>query len=143
MRLILTNIVTFRLIIVTMAGSRALKQWCLTKHETINTFENWREKLLYTLSLDENFAQFITNDKWEIKGKASPNSGLLAILWVQPKQSCTKDYPAGSNAGTENAPYIFINSLSLWLLLTMTSSELVVYPIMAKPGPTKSCLLSK
>ena len=44
---------------------RAPKQWCLTKTETVNSFENWRQNLIYTLSLDTNFTQFITTDaKW-------------------------------------------------------------------------------
>ena len=40
-------------------ASRAPKQWCLTKHETINSFENWRQNLQYTLSLDANFTPFM------------------------------------------------------------------------------------
>ena len=60
-----------------MANNRAPKQWCLTKHETINTFENWRQNQLYTLSLDGNFAHFMADGtKWERKGKASPNRGF-------------------------------------------------------------------
>ena len=44
-----------------MASARAPKQWCLTKVETVNSFENWRQNLQYTLSLDANFAQFLTD----------------------------------------------------------------------------------
>lgn len=57
--------------------SRAPKQWCLTKIETVNTFENWRQNLLYTLSLDKNFAPFlITGTWWEKKTKNTPFRGF-------------------------------------------------------------------
>ena len=56
---------------------RAPRQWCLTKTETVNTFENWRQNLVYTLSLDPNFAQFIAIDaKWEKRCAAHPNRGF-------------------------------------------------------------------
>ena len=56
---------------------RAPRQWCLTKTETVNTFENWRQNLVYTLSLDPNFAQFIASDaKWEKRCAAHPNRGF-------------------------------------------------------------------
>ena len=42
-----------------MAASRAPKQWTLTKTETLNSFTNWKENLLYILSLDNNFAPFL------------------------------------------------------------------------------------
>jgi len=38
---------------------RAPKQWYLSKSETINSFENGRQNLLYTQSLDSNFAPFL------------------------------------------------------------------------------------
>ena len=41
------------------ANSRAPKQWALTKDETINSFENWRQNLTYTLALDPNFEHFL------------------------------------------------------------------------------------
>ncbi len=61
-----------------MANShRAPKQWCLTKIETVNSFENWRQNLLHTLSLDSEFAPFLLNGAvWEKKSKTSPCSGL-------------------------------------------------------------------
>ena len=50
---------------------RAPKQWCLSKSETINSFENWRQNLLYTLSLDSNFAPFLAEGfMWGKKTKA-------------------------------------------------------------------------
>ena len=56
---------------------RAPTQWCLTKHETIITFENWKQNLIYTLSLDVNFAEFIATDvQWQKKTAARPDRGL-------------------------------------------------------------------
>lgn len=57
--------------------SRVPKQWFLTKIETVNTFENWRQNLLYTLSLDKNFATFlVTGTWWEKKTKNTPFRGF-------------------------------------------------------------------
>ena len=56
---------------------RAPKQWCLTKTETVNSFENWRQNIIYTLSLDTNFTQFITTDaNWGKKCASEPNRGF-------------------------------------------------------------------
>ena len=60
-----------------MATHRAPRQWSLTKSETVNSFENWKHNLQYTLSLDPNFAPFLQEDfMWEKKTKASPLHGL-------------------------------------------------------------------
>ena len=49
-----------------MSQQRAPKQWPLMKNETINSFENWRQNLLYILSLDRNFSPFLADDcVWE------------------------------------------------------------------------------
>ena len=63
-----------------MASShRAPKQWCLSKVETINSFENWKQNLLYTLSLDSNFAPFLADGvEWLKKTKAQPLRGFEA-----------------------------------------------------------------
>ena len=56
---------------------RAPKQWCLSKVETINSFENWKQNLLYSLSLDSNFAPFLADGvTWLKKTKAQPLRGL-------------------------------------------------------------------
>ena len=56
---------------------RAPKQWCLSKVETVNTFENWRQNLQYTLSLDPNFAPFLLEGcQWGKKTKTSPLRGF-------------------------------------------------------------------
>lgn len=60
-----------------MATARAPKQRCLTKHETVTSFESWRQNLTYILSLDQNFAAFLVEGaKWLKKSKANPTRGL-------------------------------------------------------------------
>ena len=60
-----------------MATHRAPKQWTLTKVETVNSFENWKENLKYVLSLDPSFAPFLVSGfTWEKKTRAAPNRGL-------------------------------------------------------------------
>ena len=58
-------------------AARAPKQWPLTKTETITSFENWKQNLEYTLSLDPIFAKFLNPDmKWEKKSAYHPNRGF-------------------------------------------------------------------
>ena len=40
-------------------SSKAPKQWSLQKDESLNSYNNWKENLIYTLSLDRNFTPFI------------------------------------------------------------------------------------
>ena len=55
------------------ATLRALKQWCLTKTETITSFENWHQNLVYTLSLDAQFTPFLLDGAtWLKKTKKQP-----------------------------------------------------------------------
>ena len=62
-----------------MAAQRAPKQWPLTKNETVNTLENWRQNLIYILSLDANFAHFLADEfTWLKKSAVNPNRGLQA-----------------------------------------------------------------
>ena len=57
--------------------ARAPKQWTLTKNETITSFENWRQNLVYILSLDSNFAPFLAEGcTWERKTSNNPTRGL-------------------------------------------------------------------
>ena len=59
------------------ASIRAPKQWCLSKTENVNTFENWRQNLIYTLSLDPHFAPFLVNGfTWQKKSKSTPLRGF-------------------------------------------------------------------
>ena len=56
---------------------RAPKQWSLTKHETITSFEAWRQNLQYTLSLDRHFASFLADDvSWLKKSPGNPLRGF-------------------------------------------------------------------
>lgn len=58
-------------------ASRAPKQWCLSKRETITSFEAWRQNLEYTLSLDANFAPFlVAGFTWLKKTALQPLRGL-------------------------------------------------------------------
>ena len=60
-----------------MNSSRAPKQWSLTKHESITSFEAWRHNLQYSLSLDPNFASFLAdNTSWQKKSPTHPLRGL-------------------------------------------------------------------
>ena len=59
------------------ATPRAPKQWALGKAEDVNSFENWRQNILYTLSLDTSFTPYLAeNAKWNKKTKADPYRGF-------------------------------------------------------------------
>lgn len=60
-----------------MASVRAPKQWTLTTSENITTIEAWENNLRYILSLDPNFASFLTTDTtWLKKTNAAPLRGF-------------------------------------------------------------------
>ena len=81
-----------------MASHRAPKQWCLTKQETVNTFENWRHNVLYILSLDNNFTDFLSEDaRWQKKAAAHPHRGLT---------SDADDVPAGIRRTGQQKAYM-------------------------------------
>ena len=73
-----------------MASSHHVpKQWCLSKVETINSFENWKQNLLYTLSLDSNFAPFLMDGVTRLKKtKAQPLRGLESDGKTIPLSRC-------------------------------------------------------
>ena len=59
------------------SNTRAPKQWQLSKNETLNSFTNWKENLLYTLSLDSNYSPFLVDGfSWLKKSAATPTRGL-------------------------------------------------------------------
>nr|XP_022310274.1 uncharacterized protein LOC111115730 isoform X2 [Crassostrea virginica] len=59
-------------------ANRAPKQWCLTKVETVNSYENWRQNLLYTLSLDPNFLPYLEEGAtWGKKTRANPHRNFV------------------------------------------------------------------
>ena len=58
-------------------SQRAPKQWSLSKHETLTSYESWRQNLQYTLSLDANLAPFLLDQAtWGKKANISPLRGL-------------------------------------------------------------------
>ena len=60
-----------------MTSQRAPKQWSLTSNETITSLEAWENNLKYILSLDSNFAGFLTDgSSWGKKTNASPLRGF-------------------------------------------------------------------
>ena len=59
-------------------NSRAPKQWQLTKTETINYFNNWKENLIYTLSLDKSFNPYVKDSvTWSKKNTTTPHRGFV------------------------------------------------------------------
>ena len=54
---------------------RPPKPWQLTESETINSFANWKSNVLYNLSLNNDFAQFLDSE-WSKQSVA--NRGLFA-----------------------------------------------------------------
>ena len=42
-----------------MASFKPPKQWVLTEQETITSFASWQSNIIYHLSLNNEFAQFI------------------------------------------------------------------------------------
>ena len=66
----------------------APKQWSLSKTETVNNFENWKQNLVYTLSLDSHFAPFQADGvTWGKKTKASPYAALETMVQVYRKNN--------------------------------------------------------
>ena len=60
-----------------MSNNRAPKQWQLTTNETLNSFKNWKENLVYTLSLDKAFTPLLKdNVTWSKHSTTSPNRGF-------------------------------------------------------------------
>lgn len=69
-------------------SSRAPKQWCLTTCETVNSFENWKQNLLYTLSLDKEFSPFLRDEMvWSKKSKSTPLRGFSSDTETVPDTS--------------------------------------------------------
>ena len=59
------------------SNNRAPKQWQLTPNETLNTFTNWKENLIYTLSLDASFKPYLKDSvTWGKQTSTSPNRGF-------------------------------------------------------------------
>lgn len=57
---------------------RAPKQWCLSWHETLNSFKSWKENIIYTLSLDPDFTDLLKDDvTWLKKSPENPLRGFV------------------------------------------------------------------
>ncbi|CAH1263916.1 NOTCH1 [Branchiostoma lanceolatum] len=82
-------------------ANRAPKQWCLTKKETINSFENWRANQIYVLSLDPSFTPFLADGvTWQKRtagvehrgytndGEAVPEAASLELMLGQVANFC-------------------------------------------------------
>ena len=60
-----------------MASNKAPKQWQLTTNETLNSFKNWKENLVYTLSLDQSFAPYLKDGvTWGKLTSSTPSRGF-------------------------------------------------------------------
>ena len=58
-------------------AAKALKQWSLTENETVNTFEAWKNNLVFILSLEDKFAPFLQPDaSWGKKTKSNLSRGF-------------------------------------------------------------------
>ena len=62
-----------------MSSSKAPKMWALTKNGTASTFESWRGNLSYTITLDQNFAEFLNDDCVWKKKSESQNRGFTDL----------------------------------------------------------------
>ena len=59
------------------SSNRAPKQWQLTPNETLNSFKNWKENLVYTLSLDNSFKPYLKDGvTWEKLTSLTPHRGF-------------------------------------------------------------------
>ena len=59
-----------------VSSCRAPKQWCLSKVETINSLENWKQNLLYAQLFRSHPSRW--RSKWLKKTEAHPIQGLEA-----------------------------------------------------------------
>ena len=58
--------------------NRAPRQWNLEPRETLNSYKNWKENLVYTLSLDTAFKPFLVpNATWGRLTTATPFRGFV------------------------------------------------------------------
>lgn len=77
----------------------ASKRWCLTKVETVNSYENWRQNLLYTLSLDPNFLPYLEDGAtWGKKPALTPIETSWTTMTMSPRQIAR---PAHRKSGLE------------------------------------------
>ena len=58
----------------TGASFKPPKQWTLTEHETITSFDSWESNILYRVSLNNEFARFFED---ELAPKSTANHGFV------------------------------------------------------------------
>ncbi len=59
-------------------ASRAPKIKELTENETLSSFDNWRQTLIYSFSLDSQFSEFLAEGAtWERKKSAAIAQRIL------------------------------------------------------------------
>ena len=59
---------------------RAPKQWVLQKNETVNSFESWKQNLLFTLKLEPSLAPFLAEGAvWEPDSEEKACRGSLLM----------------------------------------------------------------
>ena len=76
----------------------APKRWCLSEHETLNSYEVWRQHQIWCLSQDKTFAPFMKDGvTWLKKNSTNPNRGF------------TND--AGDNGVTADQKVLHLESL--------------------------------
>ena len=63
-----------------MNTSRAFKNWRLKEDETLTSFEDWKNNILYSLKQDKDFAPFTKKGVTWTKTKTNPNTRGLAAL---------------------------------------------------------------
>ena len=63
-----------------MNTSRAFKNWRLREDETLTSFEDWKNNILYSLKQDKDFAPFTKKGVTWTKTKTNPTTrGLVAV----------------------------------------------------------------
>ena len=57
----------------------ARKLWELTENETLSSFENWKTNLIYHLTADPNYVEFLDDDCTWKKKTVDPNRGFTDL----------------------------------------------------------------
>ena len=60
---------------IKMNTSRAFKNWRLREDETLTSFEDWKNNILYSLKQDRDFAPFTKKGVTWTKTKTNPTKG--------------------------------------------------------------------
>ena len=72
-------------------SNKAPKQWSLGKEESVNSFNAWKENLIYVLSQDKNFVEFLQpNVTWLKNSCADINRGFTDDVVTDPPTEGTR-----------------------------------------------------